>query len=123
MKREKEKPIEWIGSSKADISTFVPEARRQAGFEIDQVCIGNEPSDWKPMATVGPGSKEIRFSVTDGGKVRYRIIYVAKFEEAVYVLHAFEKTTEQTSPHDIALARSRYKEVIAARTAARSSKK
>ncbi len=64
------------------------------------------------MSTVGPGAREIRITTgKSGGKVQHRVIYVAKFEEAVYVLHAFEKKTEQTSQHDIEIAKKRYSEL------------
>ena len=68
--------------------------------------LGLQPSDWKPMSTVGSGAGEIRIKDEAG---IYRVIYVAKFEEAVYVLHAFEKKTRRTSKADIALAGARYK--------------
>jgi predicted XRE-type DNA-binding protein len=63
-------------------------------------------SDWKPMSTVGAGAGEIRIKDEAG---IYRVIYVAKFEEAVYVLHVFEKKTQKTRKADIALAKARYK--------------
>jgi len=65
-----------------------------------------KPSDWKPMSTVGAGAGEIRIKDEAG---IYRVIYVAKFEDAVYVLHAFEKKTRKTRKADIALAKARYK--------------
>jgi phage-related protein len=58
------------------------------------------------MSTVGAGAGEIRIKDEAG---IYRVIYVAKFEEAVYVLHVFEKKTQKTRKADIALAKSRYK--------------
>ncbi len=61
------------------------------------------------MSTVGAGVKEIRVKDADG---IYRVMYVAKFEEAVYVLHCFQKKTEQTSLKDIALAKKRFKELL-----------
>jgi phage-related protein len=61
------------------------------------------PSDWKPMTTVGTGVIEIRVHTA----IEHRVFYIAKFEEAVYVLHAFEKRTRQTPRADIELARKR----------------
>lgn len=66
------------------------------------------PEDWKPVATVGRGVYEIRIHTA----LEHRVFYVARFEEAVYVLHAFEKRTRQTRQSDIALARSRLREVL-----------
>jgi phage-related protein len=65
------------------------------------------PTDWKPMATVGGGVTEIRLR----GRVDHRILYIAKFEEAVYVLHAFEKKSRRTREADLDLARARLKRV------------
>jgi phage-related protein len=77
------------------------------GFELRAVQDGFEPSDWKPMPVIGPGVKEIRIRVLG----EWRVIYVAKFRDSVYVLHAFQKKTLRTSPHDIDLARRRYKQI------------
>jgi len=66
---------------------------------------GGEPTDFKPMKTIGAGAYEIRYRGIDGA---FRVIYVAKFEEAVYVLHAFQKKTQKTAQADIELARRRY---------------
>ena len=83
--------------------------RREAGFELSNVQLGMLPSDWKPMSTVGTGAGEIRVKDTAG---IFRVVFVAKFEEAVYVLHAFEKKTQKTAKADIALAKARYKMVV-----------
>lgn len=60
------------------------------------------------MRNIGGGVNEIR--INEGGA--FRVIYVAKFEEAVYVLHAFQKKTQKTAKPDIELAKSRYKAII-----------
>jgi phage-related protein len=67
-----------------------------------------DPEDWKPMTTVGPGVREIRIQ-TD---LAHRVFYVAAFDEAVYVLHAFEKRTRKTPPGEVALARDRYRALL-----------
>lgn len=69
---------------------------------------GKEPSDWKPMPSIGLGVKEIRVRAGDA----YRLIYVARFSEAVYVLHAFEKKSRKTSRPDLALARNRFRTLV-----------
>jgi len=61
------------------------------------------------MNTIGQGVREIRIRQKDGA---FRVIYVAKFEDAVYVLHRFQKKTQKTSPEDIALASRRYKDLM-----------
>ena len=101
------KPLRWLGSSLEDVRSFPADARRQAGYELFQVQNGLEPSAWKPMPSVGPGVQEIRIEVGTA----YRVFYVAKLPEAVYVLHGFEKRTRQTARRDIELARQRLSEL------------
>lgn len=105
------KPVVWLGSSRDDIRQFPDMVRQDAGFELYQVQCGHDPSDWKPVPTVGPSVKEIRIH----DRNEYRVMYIAKFTEAVYVLHVFVKKTQQTSKADIDLARTRFKQLIAAR--------
>ena len=105
------KPLVWLGSSHDDVRRFPEETRQEAGFELYQAQCGREPSDWKPVLTVGTGVKEIRVH----GHNEHRVMYVAKFAEAVYVLHAFVKKTQQTPKADIELARTRFKQLIALR--------
>jgi len=101
------KDLRFIGTSLEDLSRFPAEAKRAAGFELWQVQNGLDPSDWKPMSSVGVGVREIRIHV--GGE--WRVLYVAKFAQAVYVLHAFGKKTQRTPQSDIDLAARRYREI------------
>ena len=98
------KSVEWIGPARREMRAFPLLARRLAGWNLELVQDGLDPDDWKPMERVGPGAREIRVRTFDGGTVQHRVVYVAKFAEAVYVLHAFEKKTEQTAPHHIEVA-------------------
>lgn len=100
------KPIEWVGSSKEDLRDFPPVARQRAGYQLEVIQEGDEPSDWKPMDSVGQGVREIRIKCKDGA---FRVFYVVNRPEAIYVLHAFRKTTEKTEKRDIDLATTRYK--------------
>lgn len=102
------KDITFHGTSLCDIKDFPQEARRAAGFQLDRVQTGSEPTNWKPMVDIGQGVKEIRIKEDDG---QYRVIYVAKFADAVHVLHAFQKKTKRTAKADIDLARKRYNEI------------
>ncbi len=101
------KPLNFIGSSLDDLRNFPEEARKAAGFELYAVQRELEPRDWKPMPSIGRGVKEIRIHVLG----EWRIIYVAKFEDAVHVLHSFQKKTQKTNQHDIEIARKRYKQI------------
>lgn len=101
------KPLRFVGSSLDDLRNFPAEARRAAGFELDAIQRGLMPSDFKPMLGVGPGVYEIRVRILG----EWRILYVAKFEEAVYVRHAFQKKTRKTSREDIELAVRRFRQI------------
>jgi phage-related protein len=103
------KPVAFRGNSLDDLRSFPLAARREAGHQLDQVQNGYEPDDWKPMSTVGRGVKEIRIRDAFGA---FRIIYVAKFADAVYVLHCFQKKTERTSKADVDLAAKRYSDLL-----------
>lgn len=73
------KALKFVGSSLDDLRGFPADARRQAGFELDALQRGFEPSDWKPMKDVGAGVREVRIHVSG----EWRIIYVARFADAV----------------------------------------
>ena len=102
------KLIIWLGDSRKRIGGFPDNVRSRAGFELWEVQQGSEPSDWKPMPSVGAGVREIRVHAESG----FRVLYIARFDEAVYVLHAFEKKTRRTSRMDIALAGNRYRSLL-----------
>jgi phage-related protein len=103
------KPVEFRGSALDDLRDFPVEARREAGYQLDQVQHGSEPDNWKPMPTIGKGVQEIRIRCVDGA---FRVIYVAKFTDAVYVLHCFQKKMEKTAKTDLDLAAHRYRDLL-----------
>ncbi len=103
------KDVRFVGSSLGDLKHFPAGARREAGFELSNVQAGLQPSDWTPMNTVGDGAVEIRIKNAAG---IYRVIYVARSEEAIYVLRAFQKKTRKTRKADIELAKARYKALV-----------
>ena len=105
------KPLRFIDSSQKDLRDMPAEVRHALGLDLMAVQFGGEPSDYKPMTSVGAGVYEIRHRDIHGA---FRVIYVAKFAQAVYVLHAFQKKTQKTSPQDIDLATNRYKKLIGA---------
>ena len=106
--REGLKPVEWMGDSLERVRSFSKTVRQQVGYELELVQHGLEPSDWKPMPTVGPGVCEVRIH----GDGEHRVIYVARFRHAIYVLHAFRKKTRKTSKGDIGAARIRFQAVL-----------
>jgi phage-related protein len=100
------KPITFLGDSLEALRAFPQEARRESGFQLDRVQHGLMPENWKPMKSIGPGVSEIRVRAEGGA---FRVLYVAIFPEAVYVLHAFQKKTQKTAKADLNLATTRYK--------------
>ena len=106
---ERSKFIAFRGTSLADLRNFPDGARREAGFQLGLVELGRDPFDWKPMVTIGSGVREIRIREPEGA---FRVIYVAKFETALFVLHCFQKKTQATSQKDIDLVTQRYKELV-----------
>lgn len=102
------KRITFLGLSLDDLRRFPENARRRAGYQLDRVQHGLDPDDWKPISSVGPGSREIRVRDKDG---TFRVFYVTTIGETVYVLPAFEKKTQKTSKADLDLAKQRYAEI------------
>ena len=107
------RPIHWLGPSLDDIRAMPEAARRDIGVELTLVQAGDLPTDWKPIRSVGVSVMEIR--VHRPGE--FRVIYVAKFAEAVYVLHAFGKKSQKTPKADLDLAKRRYAQMLALRRA------
>ncbi|UXT85526.1 type II toxin-antitoxin system RelE/ParE family toxin [Agrobacterium tumefaciens] len=102
------KELVFLGDSLEQLRDFPETARKEAGVQLHKVQQGIEPSDWKPMATVGQGVREIRIRDEAGA---FRVLYVAKIEDAVYVLHAFQKKTQQTAKRDLDLAAARLRQI------------
>ncbi len=103
-----ERPLIWLGDSRDTIRTFPDDVRRIAGFQLWRVQRGIDPNDWKPMPSVGLSVQEIRIHTG----AEHRVLYIARFAEAVYVLHAFEKRTQRTPRDDLDLARQRLRLLI-----------
>ena len=78
------------------------------GYALYRVQCGLEPGDWKAMASVGAGVKEVR--VRDEAGI-FRVIYLVTRPEGVYELHCFQKNTQRTSSSDLELAMNRFKSI------------
>lgn len=102
------KPILWLGDSLTRLRWASAEIRSDVGYQLQLVQRGDSPTDFKPMADVGAGVIEIRVH----GRNQFRVFYVARFEEAIYVLHCFVKKTRTTPKADIALGKSRYAQML-----------
>jgi phage-related protein len=103
------KPVEFRGDTLEALRRFPESARRRAGQQLDLLQRGRDPDDWKPMTSVGSGVRKIRIRDEQG---IFRVIYVAKFADAVFVLHCFQKKTQKTSRADLDLASRRFKELV-----------
>jgi phage-related protein len=102
------KPVEFIGDSLARLRDFPPMARRATGYQLDRIQRSIEPDDWKPMAAIGPGVRELRIRDRAGA---FRVIYLATLPDRIAVLHAFQKKTPRTAKRDIELAATRFREL------------
>jgi len=105
------KDVAFLGDSLDVLRSFPERARRMAGFQLERVQRGLEPFDWKPMTSIGPGVQEIRIRDEHGA---FRVIYLARMSDAVYVLHCFQKKTQRTSQRDLDVARRRLNELMRA---------
>ena len=110
----RDRALVWLGSSRDDVRAFPADARRLAGFQLRRVQQGLDPNDWKTMPAIGRGVSEIRIHTA----VEHRVVYVAQFVEAVYVLHAFGKRTRRTSSRDVGVVRQRLHQLLLQRRAA-----
>ena len=102
------KPIQWLGDSRDRLRRFPQAARREIGYQLSLIQAGRSASDWKPIPAVGMGVIEIRVHAES----EYRAFYLAKFEDAVYVLHVFAKKTRKESSLDVELGKKRYRELL-----------
>jgi len=102
-------PVVFLGTSLEDLRSFPDNPRREAGYQIDKLQRGDTPDSWKPVTVIGPGVHEIRLRDVTG---QFRVLYVAKFAEAVYILHCFCKKVQKISKSDLDLAANRYRELV-----------
>jgi len=86
----------------SDIRDFPEAVRREIGTELMVVQFGGAPTYFTPTSAVGAGAYKVRERIEG----TWRAIYVAKFADAVYVLHAFQKKTQKTSKGNIDVATS-----------------
>ena len=103
-----DRPLFWVGGSLGAVRSFPIDARRQAGYQLARLQAGLLPDDWKPVRTIGPGVQEIRVHAGE----EYRVVYIARFAEGVYVLHAFQKKSQKIPTSDLKLATERYRDLM-----------
>ena len=103
------RPVRFLGDSLKCLRDFPSGARHDAGYQLDRVQRGRQPDDFKPMPVIGSGVEEIRVSSSSGA---YRVIYLARQAEAIYVLHAFQKKTQATPKRDLEIAKRRFRQLL-----------
>ncbi len=103
------RPVRFLGDSLKCLRGFPKGVRQDAGYQLDKVQRGEQPDDFKPMPVIGKGVEEIRVMDATGA---YRVIYVARRAEAVYVLHAFQKKTQATAKNGLEIAKRRFRQLV-----------
>ncbi len=101
------KPVEWVGSSKADLKRFPDPVQQHMGFAIYRAQLGHRHRGAKPMQGFGAGVLEV-VARHDGDT--FRVVYTVRFEAVVYVLHAFQKKAKRgvaTPKRELDLVRRR----------------
>lgn len=99
------KDLQFLGSSREDLLRMPEAVRSRVGHELFMVQVGREPSDFKPMPSIGAGVYEIRIRDVAGA---FRVMYVARYKARIHVLHAFQKKTQKTAPLDVQMASARF---------------
>jgi phage-related protein len=100
--------IGWLGDSLDVVRGYGEAIRRAIGSELRLLQSGEKPLHARPLKTVGRGVWELKISESEG---QFRVVYVVKRNDKIYVLHTFQKKTQQTSRQDLELARARFKEI------------
>ncbi len=113
------KKLVFIGGSHNQLKDFPDLARRESGHQLWLIQNGQEPDDWRPMQRIGAGAREIRIH----NPHEHRVILVAQFPEAIFVLHAFEKKTQRTAQNHVNIARLAYAKIEATRKELSQSKR
>jgi phage-related protein len=106
----KDAVIAWEGDSKEVISSFPDAARYNLGFDLRLLQQGQQPTDYRPMSSIGPGVFELR---DQDERAWYRVIYLSRVRDVIHVLHCFEKRSRETPMKEISTARQRLKAVRA----------
>ncbi len=102
----KDAVIAWEGDSKEVISSFPDAAKSNLGFDLRLLQQGRQPTDYRPMSSVGPGVFELR---DQDERAWYRVIYLSRVHDVIHVLHCFEKRSRETPTKEINTARKRLK--------------
>ena len=100
--------VAWEGDSREVLKAFPEEVRENFGFELWQLQQGQRPRDFRPLSSIGPGVFELR---DQDARSWYRVVYLSRIEDVIYVLHCFEKKSREMPKNDFEKARQRLKAV------------
>jgi phage-related protein len=112
MRRLLRRPLKWVGSSRKDVKAFPRSVQRDIGVALYVAQIGDVHPDAKVLKGFGGASVLEIVSLDKSGT--YRAVYTVKFEDAVYMLHAFQKKSKkgiESPKEDIEVVRRRLTEV------------
>lgn len=100
----------WMGDSKEVLSAFPQDVKAVLGYSLRRLQKGALPDcDARRMELVGKGVWELK---TADERTWYRVMYLTRVGDSLYVLHAFEKSSRKTDRRDLEIARSRFQQVI-----------
>jgi phage-related protein len=102
--------IAWEGDSREVLKGFPDGVRQNFGFELWQLQLGERPTDYRPLTSIGPGVFELR---DQDERAWYRVVYLSRIEDVIYVLHCFEKKSREMPRKDFEKAKQRFKAVKA----------
>lgn len=102
--------VVWEGDSKEVLQAFPKAARQNLGFELWRLQQGERPNDYRPLPSIGAGVFELR---DQDERAWYRVIYLSRINDVIYVLHCFEKKSREMPRRDFEKAKQRLKTVRA----------
>jgi phage-related protein len=102
--------VAWEGDSREVLQSFPDDVRQNIGFQLWQLQQGEKPTDYRPLPSVGAGVFELR---DQDQRAWYRVVYLSRIDDVIYVLHCFEKKSREMPRRDFARAKQRFKAVMA----------
>ena len=102
--------IAWEGDSREVLKGFPEGVRQNFGFELWQLQLGERPSDYRPLPSIGAEVYELR---DQDERAWYRVVYISRINDVIYVLHCFEKKSREMPRKDFGKAKQRLKAVKA----------
>jgi phage-related protein len=108
--RPRHASVAWEGDSKEVLQSFPEDVRQNFGFELWRLQQGERPSDYRPLPSIGSGVFELR---DQDERAWYRVVYLSRIKDVIYVLHCFEKKSREMPRKDFEKAKHRLKAVKA----------